>query len=60
MPGVKLFLVPDSQTPEEMARALARAKGEVEIVPVHDLDAALAVLAAHDGQPPGPVAVEAA
>ena len=58
--GVKLFLVPDSQTPEEMARALARAKGEVEIVAVHDLDAALAVLAAHNGQPPGPVAVEAA
>jgi len=58
--GVKLFLVPDSQTPEEMARAQARTKGEVEIVPVHDLDAALAALAAHGGQPPGPVTLQAA
>jgi Lon-like protease len=57
--GVKLFLVPDSQTPEEMAKAQARAKGQVEIVPVHDLDAALAVLAAHNGQPPGPVEMAA-
>jgi PDZ domain-containing protein len=58
--GVKLFLVPDSQTPEEMARAQSRTKGEVQIVPVHDLDAALAALAAHGGQPPGPVSLQAA
>lgn len=58
--GVKLFLVPDSQTPEEMARAQARAKGQVQIVPVHNLDDALAVLAAHGGQAPGPVSLQAA
>jgi PDZ domain-containing protein len=58
--GVKLFLVPDSQTPEEMANAQAHAKGHVQLVPVHDLREALDVLAAHGGQSAGSLSAEAA
>lgn len=47
--GVKLFLVPASQTPEELARARELAGNGVDVVPVKDLSEALSVLAAHGG-----------
>jgi PDZ domain-containing protein len=50
--GVTLFLVPDSQTPAELAKARSRAEGKVDIVPVHTLEDALNAIAAHGGQDP--------
>ena len=47
--GIDLFLVPASQSEEELTLARERAKGEVEIVPVDDVEEALAVLAGHGG-----------
>jgi PDZ domain-containing protein len=48
--GVRLFLVPAEQTPEELARARELAGKGVEIVPVKTLDEALDVLATRGGE----------
>jgi PDZ domain-containing secreted protein len=50
--GATLFLVPDSQTPAEMAEARRRAGDRLEIHPVHDLDDAIAAIVAHGGEVP--------
>lgn len=47
--GVKLFLVPAEQTPDELARARALAGNGVDVVPVKDLSEALNVLASRGG-----------
>jgi PDZ domain-containing protein len=47
--GVKLFLVPSEQTPDELARARELAGDGVDIVPVATLDEALHVLATRGG-----------
>jgi PDZ domain-containing protein len=48
--GVKLFLVPSEQTPEELARARKLAGDEVDIVPVATLDEALHALSTRGGE----------
>lgn len=53
--GARLFLVPDSQTPAELAEARRRAGDELQIVAVHDLDEAIAAIVAHGGQQPSPL-----
>lgn len=58
--GSKLFLVPASQTPAEMAEAQRRAGDQVELVQVHDLDEAIAVIVAHGGTAPGPLVLAGA
>ena len=49
--GVKLFLVPASQSAAELKKARREAKGAVEIVPVSNVQDALTALAAHGGAP---------
>lgn len=53
--GASLFLVPDSQTPAELAEARRRAGDDLEIVTVHTLDEAVSAIVAHGGQAPPPL-----
>jgi len=56
--GVELFLVPASQSPDDIEAARVAAGDGLEIVPVATLDEALAVLAERGGSeiPPAPAA----
>lgn len=50
--GATLFLVPSSQSTEELAAAKARAGEDIEIVPVATVDEALAALVSFGGTKP--------
>jgi PDZ domain-containing protein len=49
--GVELFLVPASQSEDDIAAARAAGGGDLEVVPVATVDEALAALAEHGGAP---------